>query len=81
MAGSVHAAGVGGMSKFTDLMKTTMDWLQGVGLVVATGGFVLAGLRYVTGDQDAKQWAKSAFIGCALIAGAAVLVGFIKGFF
>lgn len=78
---SAFAGGLGGMSKFSDLVKTAVDWLQGIGLAVAIGGVVLAGMRFISGEPDAKERVKSALIGSGIIAGASVIVGFIKGFF
>ena len=73
----VFAAGIGNMGKFTDLVKVTCTWLQGIGLAVAMGGFVLAGMRFISGEHDAKDKVKSALIGSAIIAGASVIVSFI----
>ena len=78
---SVFAGGIGGMNKFSELVKTAVDWLQGIGLAVAIGGVVLAGMRFISGEPDAKERVKSALIGSGIIAGASVIVGFIKGFF
>lgn len=75
----VFAAGVGGMDRFTGLVDTTCKWLQGLGLAMAMGGFVLAGMRFLSGEHDAKEKVKSALIGSSIIAGASIIIGFIKG--
>lgn len=75
----ILAAGVGGgLDKFTNLIDTTCRWLQGLGLFAATGGLVLAGMRYISGEHDAKERVKSALIGSGIIFGASIIIGFIK---
>jgi hypothetical protein len=71
-------AGIGSMSSFTDLVQQGVTWLQAIGLIVACGGLILAGMRYVSGEHDAKDRIKSALIGASVIAGASLIMEFIK---
>ena len=68
-------------SGFSDLATTIVKFLQGIGVTISAIGFIVAGVKYNSGDPSAKEQAKNAVIGSALIAGAVVLAQFVKGFF
>lgn len=77
---SVFAAGLSGMSQFEKLVQDACTWIQGIALLFATGGFVIAGMRFISGDHDAKEKVKNVVIGSACIAGAGIFVGVIKSY-
>lgn len=66
---------------FGDLATSIVKFLQGIGITISAIGFIVAGIKYNSGDPSAKEQAKNAVIGSALIAGAVVLAQFVKGFF
>lgn len=68
-------------AQFNELADTIVKFLQGIGITISAIGFIVAGIKYNSGDQSAKDQAKNAIIGSALIAGAVVLAQFVKGFF
>lgn len=71
------AGGVGQLSKFNSLLQTIIPWLQGLALLGCCYGFIRAGLMYNSGDPSAREQAKGAAIGSSVIAGAAIIIGFI----
>ncbi len=80
LATPAHAAG-DVPAQFADLANSIVKFLQGIGITISAIGFIVAGIKYNSGDQSAKDQAKNAVIGSALIAGAVVLAQFVKGFF
>lgn len=66
---------------FNELAGSIVKLLQGIGITISAIGFIVAGIKYNSGDPSAKDQAKNAVIGSALIAGAVVLASFVKGFF
>jgi len=78
VAGDAHAQG---LNQFSDLATQIVKILQGVGIIVSAIGFIVAGIKFNSGDPGAKDQAKNAIIGAALIAGAVILAQFVKGFF
>ena len=68
-------------AQFSDLATSIVKFLQGIGITISAIGFIVAGIKYNSGDQSAKEQAKNAVYGSALIAGAVVLAQFVKGFF
>ena len=79
LATPAHAAGE--LGQFNALASGIVTFLQGIGLTISAIGFIIAGIKYNSGDQSAKDQAKNAIIGSAMIAGAVVLAQFVKGFF
>jgi hypothetical protein len=69
------------LTQFNNLATRIVQILQGIGVVVSAIGFITAGIKYNSGDPGAKEQAKNAVIGSALVAGAVVLAQFVKGFF
>ena len=80
LATPAHAAG-DVPAQFADLANSIVKFLQGIGITISAIGFIVAGIKYNSGDQSAKDQAKNAVVGSALIAGAVVLAQFVKGFF
>lgn len=76
-----NPAAAQGLESFQNLTQTVITVLQAIGLTAAAGGFIFAGLKFNSGAPDAKDSAKNALIGSSLIAGAVVLVQFVRGFF
>lgn len=71
-------AGIEGMSNFTNLIRDGVTWLQAISLLLAMGGFILAGMRFISGEHDAKDTLKKAFIGACVCSGASVIMEVIK---
>ncbi|MFC1609851.1 TrbC/VirB2 family protein [Myxococcota bacterium] len=72
-------AQVGDMSRFSTLAQTAITWLQGLALVGCVLGFIRVGYMYNQGDDRAPTSLKNTAIGTAIVAGAAVIMQFIKG--
>ena len=77
VAGDAHAQ----LDQFDNLATTIVKILQGIGIAISAIGFIVAGVKFNSGDPSAKDQAKNAVIGSALIAGAVILAQFVKGFF
>ena len=71
-------AQVGDMARFNSLANTSISWLQGIALLGAVAGFVRVGYMYTQGDDRASQSLKNTGIGAAIIAGATILMQFVK---
>ncbi|MFH1810560.1 MAG: hypothetical protein ABIJ09_17595 [Pseudomonadota bacterium] len=79
---ALAAGGVGGdMGRFGDLINTGITWLQGLALAGCAIGFIRSGVMYNSGDPQARDAAKGAAMGAAVVAGAVIIVQFVKGFF
>lgn len=72
------AQAIGTMTRFNTLANTSISWIQGLALLGAVLGFVRVGYMYTQGDQHASESLKNTGIGAAIIAGATILMQFVK---
>lgn len=72
------AQNIGKLKKFDDTLHSVLTWAQGIGLALVVLGFVRVGVMYSQGDDRAPVHLKNTAIGGAIIAGAAIIVQFIK---
>ena len=75
------AAQGAGLEEFGTLGNKIITFLQFVGGIAATGGLIFAGIKFTSGDQQAKDYAIKVLIGSALIFCAVIVVNFVKGNF
>jgi len=71
----------GAPAGFENFVKTTISVVQGLALVGCTLAFIRVGMKFNDGDPDAMRALKNTAIGTAIVAGAAALLQFVKGFF
>jgi NADH:ubiquinone oxidoreductase subunit 6 (subunit J) len=72
------AQSYGGLSQFTSLASSVLTFVQAIALLGAVLGFIRAGAMYYQGDDRASSALKNAAIGTAVIAGATIIMQFIK---
>jgi uncharacterized membrane protein len=61
------------------LMKL-MTWVQMLGIVIAIGGGVFVGIKFVSGDENASKHLKNLIIGLVVIIGLPTIIKIISGF-
>jgi CheY-specific phosphatase CheX len=62
-------------------LQKAANWAAGVAVLIGIFGFIRASIKYNTGDADAKEAAKSAFVGSALALCAGPLILLMKSWF
>lgn len=71
-------AQVGDLQTFNSTATQAISWLQGIAMLGVVVGFIRVGWMYSQGDDRAPQAFRNTGIGGAVIAGATVLMQFIK---
>ena len=77
-ASDAHAQMAGDLSRFNDLANSVITVVQGLALLGGVIGFVRVGVMYYQGDDRAPASLKNAGIGTAMVAGATIIMEFIK---
>ena len=77
-APSIALAQVGDLQSFNTTATNLITWVQGLAMLGGVVGFIRVGYMYTQGDDRAAQALKNTGIGTAIIAGATILMQFIK---
>lgn len=62
-------------------LSNAVPYVVGIGMAVSAIGIIFAGIKYSSGDPQAKETAKSVFIGAVLISTGSAVMGLIKALF
>lgn len=62
-------------------ITSAVPYLVGIGMSLSAVGLIRAGIKYNSGDPQAKEDAKSTLIGSVLILTASAIVGLLKTWF
>ena len=80
-ASDALAQSIGNMTRFESLASTAIRIVQGLALVGCVAGFIRVGLMYSQGDDRAPASLKNTGIGTAVVAGAAIIMEFVRSAF
>lgn len=73
-----HAQVGGDMNRFNTLAASGITWVQGLALLGCVLGFIRVGYMFSQGDDRAGPALKNTAIGTAIVAGATIIMQFIK---
>jgi len=62
-------------------ISNAVPYIVGIGMAVSAVGLVFAGIKFSSGDPQAKENAKSVLIGSILIMSASAVMGIVRSLF